>query len=93
MAKKSTQLRDDIFNLLSRLTEKAKMDWFYEEYCNKKTLKLDDAECLTTAFIKENFDGFTETELFAILGYLTMAGASSVSTMAEELDNYLSNKK
>lgn len=93
MAKKSTRLSDDIFNLLNRLTEKAKMDWFYEEYRNEKTLKHEDAECLTSAFIKENFDGFTETELFAILGYLTMAGVSSVSIMAEELDTYLSNKK
>lgn len=85
------QLTDDLFNLLSRLADNAGMDWFYTEYRDRDTLDPDDAECLTEAFIVENFGNFSEAELRTVLDSLVTAGVSSgaADRMHVELDNYL----
>ena len=45
--KKRFTVSVDLWNLLDRLADNAKMHWFYAEYCNRKTIPRRDVECLT----------------------------------------------
>ena len=92
--KKRFTVSADLWNLLDRLADNAKMHWFYAENRNRKTIPRRDVECLTSAFIRENFWNIQDHELFLIYNFFVKAGipGPAIENMAIELTRHLSTK-
>jgi len=43
---KRVKITDEQFNELSYICDKLKIDWFYPEYFKRKTINLDDLQCI-----------------------------------------------
>ena len=91
-SKKRFTVNANLWNLLDRLADNAKMHWFYAENRNRKTIPRSDVECLTAAFIKENFWNFQNRELFLVYNFFVKADVPSpaLEKMATELMRHLS---
>lgn len=73
--------------LLERLAKAAKMDWFLLETQRRSTLTGEQVTALSTAFIHENFSGFTDEELFEIFSWYARLRFDT-SRMSQELIAY-----
>lgn len=65
------RIPDDLWNLLSKLTDNARMDWFYDEFIGRKTISkecLDDASC---AFNASNLYNFNNGEVLRLYELFT----------------------
>lgn len=85
VAKKRFKVTDDFWNLLSRLADHAKMDWFYPENIHKATISLEDAGALSCAFIVENLWKFTDDECFRMYDFFTEVDGKHSKFLAAEL--------
>ena len=87
---KRYKISDSDWNLLAKLTDAAKMDWFYQEFYHRKTVSREGLEDCTAAFLKENFHPFNLPELLSL--YELFARYELVDDyMRSELAEYLSN--
>lgn len=93
--KKRFTVGADLWDLLNRLADNAKMHWFYAENYNRKTIPSNDVECLTSAFIRENFWNFQDCELFTVYNFFVKASIPDpvIENMATELLRHLSMQK
>jgi len=93
-SKKRFSVGADLWNLLDRLADNAKMHWFYAENHSRKTIPRSDVECLTSAFIRENFWNFQDRELFVVYNFFVKVGIAdpAIENMATELTRHLSTK-
>ena len=73
--------------LLERLAKAAKMDWFLIETQRRSTLTGEQVTALSAAFIRENFSGFTDSELFEIFSWYARLRFDT-SSMSQELIAY-----
>lgn len=83
--RKRFKVPDDLWNLLSKLADHAKMDWFYVDNIHKATISRDDAEALGCAFIVENLWRFTDDECFRLYDFFTEVGGGHSEFLAAEL--------
>lgn len=78
---------DDLWNLLSRLADHAKIDWFYLENIRKVTVSRSDVESLSSAFISENLWGFNDDECLQMYEFFTEVEGKHSPYLAAELCN------
>ena len=51
---KRVKLTDEVFNELDKLCTRMKMDWFYQDYYKRKTISVEDVQCI--------YDVYTDVE-------------------------------
>ena len=76
---------DDLWNLLSKLADHAKMDWFYTDNIRKATISREDAEAIECAFIVENLWKFTDDECFRMYDFFTEVSGGHDPFLSVEL--------
>lgn len=52
-ARKRIKISNEEFNALADYAEVAKMDWFYCDYINRKTVDLVDLGCIEDSYLDE----------------------------------------
>lgn len=64
--KKRISITNENWNLLSKLTENAKMNWFYEETISRKTISMEHIKDAYCAFLTQNFYNMSDKEILQI---------------------------
>lgn len=90
-AGKRYKISDEDWNLLAKLTDAAKMDWFYPEFYHRKTVSRQGLEDCTAAFMKENFHPFSTLQLLSLFELFARYGLVD-NFMRRELAEYLAGE-
>lgn len=51
---KRVKLTDEVFNELDKICTRMKMNWFYQDYYKRKTISIEDVQCI--------YDAYTDVE-------------------------------
>ena len=73
MQKKRYVVTNTQWNALEKLASNAKMDWFYTETYSRKTLTADEISDVYCAFLKQNFFGLRDKEIWICYYFFVMA--------------------
>ena len=76
---------DEFWNLLSKLADHAKMDWFYMDNIKKATISRQDAQDLSCAFLSDNLSGFTDDQCLRMYEFFTEVEGKHSPYLAAEL--------
>lgn len=103
---KRIKMTEHEWDLLWRITESAKMDWFCEECSEpvykggilievkpKKTISQSNASDAGCAFIRENMDGLTLVELLDLYAFFKKAGVADDCMRNELVEHLLATHK
>lgn len=60
---KRVKLTDEVFNELDKICTRMKMDWFYQDYYKRKTISVEDVQCIYDAYIDVEDIMFNEEKL------------------------------
>ena len=85
------KIPDDLWNLLSKLADNAKMDWFYDEFFGRKTITRECLDDLSNAFNATNLYNLNYAEVLRL--YELFAKHDLVDGfMRDELIQYFVNQ-